>query len=221
MPPYMGDLAQYGMIAALSTRFEDTLALTRLILGGVLDRRPRLQLVCPHLGGALPYFVGQIDHQTMVLGRGAQHITRPPSAYLKRIYFDTVTPWPPAMRYCYEMIGPEWLLFGSDHPWIEPKLLAGMIDGLELPPGHRELIMGENARRLFRLGQGQDRLPVARPKGEGSDGTSGSGRDATSAKRGGWTGKLPALDALSPREGMSPPGTCHMACSSSPGRECQ
>jgi hypothetical protein len=44
------------------------------------------------VGGALPYLIGRIDHQTQVLKRGAEKIQKPPSEYLKQVYLDTVTP---------------------------------------------------------------------------------------------------------------------------------
>ena len=43
--------------------FEDTIAMARIIASGLLDRHPGLTLVCPHLGGAMPYLCGRMDHQ--------------------------------------------------------------------------------------------------------------------------------------------------------------
>ncbi len=53
--------------------------LARIILAGILDQYPNLKLVWPHVGGTLPYLIGRIDHQTQVLGGGADHIKNPPS----------------------------------------------------------------------------------------------------------------------------------------------
>jgi hypothetical protein len=76
--------------------FDTSIALCRIILSGILDEYPKLKLVCPHLGGTLPYLIGRIDHQTQVLKRGAEHITKPPSAYLKNVWLDIVSPSAPA-----------------------------------------------------------------------------------------------------------------------------
>ncbi|MEX2300282.1 MAG: amidohydrolase family protein, partial [Bryobacterales bacterium] len=78
----------YTMAAGLGLMFDTTIALSRIILAGILDQHPKLKLVCPHVGGALPYLIGRIDHQTQVLKRGAENITKPPSEYLKSIYLD-------------------------------------------------------------------------------------------------------------------------------------
>jgi len=141
----------YEMAAGLGLMFDTTIALTRLILAGVLEQHPKLKLVCPHVGGALPYLVGRIDHQTMVLKRGAEHIRRAPSEYLRNVYFDAVSPISLAIHYAYEFAGPDRLLYSSDHPWVDPALIAGNIESLKLPPASTAKIFAGNARKLFGL----------------------------------------------------------------------
>ncbi|MBM4435632.1 MAG: amidohydrolase [Actinobacteria bacterium] len=140
-----------NLVGALGLMFDTTIALARIILSGLLDRHPGLTLVCPHVGGALPYLIGRLDHQTMVLKRGAEHLTRAPSEYLRNVWFDTVSPWAAALRYGLEMVGPDRLLFASDHPWVEPDLIIPLVEGLNLPPADTEKVFNGNARRLFNL----------------------------------------------------------------------
>ena len=141
----------YEMTAGLGLMFDTTIALARLILSGVLDEYPNLKLVCPHVGGALPYLVGRLDHQTMVLKRGAEKIRRPPSEYLKQIWFDTVSPIGMAIRYGIDFAGPEKMLYSSDHPWVDPKTILGLVRGLKLPAETQAKVLGGNAKALFRL----------------------------------------------------------------------
>ncbi|MBA3441544.1 MAG: amidohydrolase, partial [Pyrinomonadaceae bacterium] len=141
----------YEMAAGLGLMFDTTTALTRIILAGILERHPKLKLVCPHVGGALPYLIGRIDHQTQVLKRGAENIRRAPSEYLKQVYLDTVTPIPLAIRYAYDFVGPDRLLFASDHPWVDPKLIVENIKSLNFPAEDERKIFEINARRLFKL----------------------------------------------------------------------
>ena len=141
----------YDMAAGLGLMFDTTIALARLILSGVLDEYPKLKLVCPHVGGALPYLVGRLDHQTMVLKRGAEKIRRPPSEYLKQIWFDTVSPIGMAIRYGIDFAGPEKMLYSSDHPWVDPKMILGLVRGLKLPVETEAKVLGGNAKALFRL----------------------------------------------------------------------
>jgi predicted TIM-barrel fold metal-dependent hydrolase len=141
----------YEMISTLGNMFDDTIGLSRLILSGLLDELPKLKLVCPHLGGTLPYIIGRMDHQVRVLKRGPKYLTRLPSEYLKQVWLDIVSPLPLAMRYCYDMLGPERLLFSSDRPWVAPADILGYFHSLKLPLEDEALILGQNARRLFSI----------------------------------------------------------------------
>jgi predicted TIM-barrel fold metal-dependent hydrolase len=141
----------YEMISALGNMFDNTIALTRLIMSGVLDELPKLRLVCPHLGGTLPYIIGRLDHQTQVLKRGPKCLTRAPSEYLKRVWLDIVSPLPAAMHFACDMMGADRLLYSSDHPWVEPKLILDGLRSLKLPATDEEKILQGNARKLFNL----------------------------------------------------------------------
>lgn len=139
----------YEMTSFLGNMFDNTIALTRIIMAGILDRHPKLKLVCPHLGGTLPYIVGRLDHQTQVLKRGPKYLKKPPSEYLKQVYLDVVSPLPLAMKFAYEFAGPDRLLYASDHPWVDPSLIADDLRSLKLPAADERKIFTDNARKLF------------------------------------------------------------------------
>jgi predicted TIM-barrel fold metal-dependent hydrolase len=141
----------YEMTSSLGNMFDNTIALTRLIMSGILDELPKLKLVCPHLGGTLPYIIGRLDHQVTVLKRGPKNLTRIPSEYLKSVWLDIVSPLPLAMKFAVEFMGPRHLLYASDHPWVEPKLILNNLYSLKLPAADENLILRDNARQLFRL----------------------------------------------------------------------
>lgn len=141
----------YEMTPMLGLMFDTTIALCRLILSGVLERHPNLKLVCPHVGGALPYLIGRVDHQTMVLKRGAEQIKRAPSEYLKRVWFDTVTPIGLAIQYAYQFAGPAKILYSSDHPWVDPQIIIDQVDAQKFPESDRARIYSGNAKALFKL----------------------------------------------------------------------
>ncbi len=141
----------YTMAAGLGLMFDTTIALARIILAGILDQYPALKLVCPHVGGTLPYLIGRLDHQTQVLKRGAENIKRPPSEYLKQVWLDTVSPIALAIRYGIDFAGEDRMLYASDHPWVDPKMITGLVKSLKLPASMETKIFTTNARRLFRL----------------------------------------------------------------------
>ncbi|MEZ5275113.1 MAG: amidohydrolase family protein [Opitutaceae bacterium] len=148
-PVWVDPLADLEMIAAVGNMFEDTVALLRLILSGVLDRHPGLRLVCPHLGGALPFLIGRIEHQMTVLKRGPRHLKKRPVDYLRQVTFDIVSPQPSAIRLMLDLVGPGQLVFGSDYPWVQPSLVLDTLESLRLKPAELRAILFENAQRLF------------------------------------------------------------------------
>ena len=150
--PTWGDaIKDHWMIGMMGLQVDSSFALLRLILSGILVRLPNLQIVMPHVGGILPYMSGRIDHQTEVLGRARENITKPPSAYLRRIYLDTVSPSLQALHFAYQFSGENHLLFGTDHPWVDIPRFVSLIEKMEIPKKAKERIFGENAAALFDL----------------------------------------------------------------------
>jgi predicted TIM-barrel fold metal-dependent hydrolase len=141
----------YEMTSSLGNMFDDTIALTRIIMSGLLDRHPDLKLVCPHLGGTLPFMIGRIDHQVGVLKRGPQNLKHKPSEYLHRVWFDIISPPPTAIKYCYDLLGADRLIYGSDHPWVDPAVVSDALLSLQLPHEVEEKKKKKNAQRLFNL----------------------------------------------------------------------
>src|SRR5262249_45726374 len=96
--------------------FDTTLTVGSLISSGVLDRFPTLTLILSHGGGALPYLIGRFD---CMHGRSDPRATgivpaSPPSAYLRRMYYDTILHDGPALRYLASRVDVDRLVIGSD-----------------------------------------------------------------------------------------------------------
>lgn len=148
-PTMTEEVKGYELTSTLGNMFENTIALARIIASGLLDTHPRLKLVCPHLGGTLPYISGRMDHQVAELKRSNQKLSRRPTEYLRDIYFDIVSPLPEAMRFALDFCGADKLLFASDHPWVMPRYIIDPFSSLKLEPAVEEAIFSGNARRLF------------------------------------------------------------------------
>jgi len=149
VPTWGSVIKDYSMIPMVGLMMDTSIAMLRLILSGVMENYPNLQVVHPHCGGVLPYLMPRIVEQTEVKGRGRDHIKKSPETYYKQVYFDLVSPSVQAMRYAYDFSGPDKLLFGSDRPWIKIKTFIDLIDRLDLSTADRSKLMGENAAYLF------------------------------------------------------------------------
>jgi aminocarboxymuconate-semialdehyde decarboxylase len=150
-PPGDPNLKRFDLDIIVGFGAQEAIAVSTLIFGGVLDRHPKLKLVCPHLGGTLPYICGRMDHQLAVLKRGPQNLQRKPSEYLRSIYMDIVSPLPEAMRFALDFSSADKLLFSSDHPWVQPKEILDPFRSLNLPAATEAKILSGNARQLFKL----------------------------------------------------------------------
>jgi predicted TIM-barrel fold metal-dependent hydrolase len=152
VPTWGEYIKDYSMIPMVGLMVDHSFAMLRLILSGVLERYPNLQVVQPHAGGVLPYLWGRIKNQTEVMGRGMENITQPPSIYYQRVYLDMVSPSALAMRFAYDFAGPNRLLFGSDHPWVDIRNFIKLIDEMDISQEDKAKIFGLNAQRLFKIG---------------------------------------------------------------------
>ena len=135
--------------------FDTTLAVGSLISSGVLDRFPALTLILAHGGGAVPYLIGRFDcmhGRSDRAGTGIAAVS-PPSAYLRRMYYDTLLHDAQALRYLASRVTVDRLLIGSDDsfpPADHDPLGSLRRAGFSHEEIHR---IGElNPRAMFRLG---------------------------------------------------------------------
>lgn len=146
-------LAGYGHapLLALGFTFETTAAVTRLILGGVLERHPQLRLILAHTGGTLPFLAGRLDACTRVDENSARNLRKPFSEYLRMMYFDGVAYHAPAVRCALDLVGPERILFGTDHPFgiADADACIGAIRQVAATQQNANAMLGANAEKLF------------------------------------------------------------------------
>jgi aminocarboxymuconate-semialdehyde decarboxylase len=149
-------LGQYTLNTVIAWPTEVTIAAARLIFSGVMERHPGLRLVLSHGGGTLPYLAGRLDlayhapkHEANPACRA--NITKPPSHYLARFYYDTVVGSPASLRFLIDLVGADRVMFGTDFPYE-----IGDADGAtalpvlqQLPSAQREKILGQNAREVL------------------------------------------------------------------------
>jgi aminocarboxymuconate-semialdehyde decarboxylase len=109
-------LADYYLANTVGNPVETTVALSRLIFSGMLDRHPALRLCSVHGGGYLPTYLGRSDHAWHARP-DAHTCERPPSSYLRRIWTDSLVYSPSALRALVDAVGADRVLLGSDYPF--------------------------------------------------------------------------------------------------------
>jgi aminocarboxymuconate-semialdehyde decarboxylase len=149
------DLEGYGGALQLSLGrvIEVSVAASRLVLSGLMERHPNLKIVMSHTGGALPYQSGRMDKN----GKGAK-LPRPPSTYIRRMYTDTVSPHSMGMKFAIEYYGIDHVMYGSDYPCWDPATALALIEEIGLSDADREKLFYGNARRILGLGDATARV---------------------------------------------------------------
>jgi predicted TIM-barrel fold metal-dependent hydrolase len=123
----------------------------RLILAGVFDRHPSLQVVLGHWGELIPFYLGRIDVR---LHRLAGHLRRSPAEYFTTNFH--VTPGGleslPPLLLCASVLGADRILYSADHPFGAPTLGRAFIDEAPIAETDKDKIAYKNAEALLRLG---------------------------------------------------------------------
>ena len=99
-----------------------------------------------NLGGTLPFVLERMDHIDRI-----RHAEDPPaSARLRRVFVDTASFGPRAIRATVEALGADRVLFGTDHPIFDTRFC---LEGLApLPPRIADAVGGGNAADLLGIG---------------------------------------------------------------------
>jgi aminocarboxymuconate-semialdehyde decarboxylase len=147
---YLPRLEPYHLTNIIGNPLDTTIALSRLILGGVLIRHPGIRFYFAHGGGYIPYLYGRIDHAYEARSDTSSAIDVLPSSLLERCYFDTITHARSSLRYLIDSMGDERVVVGTDYPAdMADTEIARTLSELDLSEAARERIEHENAERLF------------------------------------------------------------------------
>jgi aminocarboxymuconate-semialdehyde decarboxylase len=132
---------------------EETIALASLIHEGVLDRFPKLKICFAHGGGYLPFYAGRMDRAFEARPETREHIDITPSAYLPRLYYDTVIYNQPQLEFLVRKVGFGRVVMGSDYPvFLAETDPVGFVRGAKgISKSAQEAILWRNAARLLDL----------------------------------------------------------------------
>ena len=163
LAPVGYDLLQdYDLPRVLGREVDLTVATTRLIAGGVLDRFPDLKLVIAHFGGG----IAAVKDRLLAKGYRFGTLKRPFADYFDMLYFDLAgfEGGLAALHCALQGIRPERLVFASDYPqdftgvntdtgrgMKELKAYIDTVRALALSDATKEAILGRTAAQLLKL----------------------------------------------------------------------
>ncbi|WP_226361584.1 amidohydrolase family protein [Pseudonocardia sp. ICBG1142] len=122
----------------------------RLVLAGIFDELPGLQIISGHWGEMVPFFLPRLDD---VLSPGDTGLSRTISdTYRSHVW---VTPsgmyHRPQFDYVREVVGIDRIIWSTDYPFLHLDGTQEFLSGLDLSHGEREQITHGNAARLLGL----------------------------------------------------------------------
>lgn len=124
----------------------------RLILAGVFDRLPTLQLIIGHMGEMIPFMLERIND---TLTPVAPHLQRPVAEYFLRHFHITTSGFfsDPPLLLALQVMGADRILFSVDYPFSANERGRAFLDHAAISPVDKEKIGHLNAERLLRLEQ--------------------------------------------------------------------
>ena len=132
--------------------YRTTLMIERMILKGLFEKYQNLRLCLSHGGGLVAFNIWRLDHAFHLRPEFRKHISEPPSAYLRRLFFDSIVHSTAALRYLIDAVGADRIVIGTDYPMAMGDFDAvGKIDDLNLSAEDRDQVLGENALRALKL----------------------------------------------------------------------
>jgi predicted TIM-barrel fold metal-dependent hydrolase len=151
--PYRG----YGHMLpgpALGFAAETALQVVRLVLSGLFDRLPQLQIVLGHLGEGLPFWLYRLDYEFTKpwIARDPRcRCEHPPSHYIRANTWAATSGHLQASAFAatHAELGAGRMLFASDYPYESAGETAAFVRAQLADDAEREQVLHGNAAALF------------------------------------------------------------------------
>ena len=124
-----------------------------LVFGGVMDACPDLRICFSHGGGYTCYSVGRMDRGWNSQPEAARQNSQPPSAYLRRFYYDCIVYTERALRFLIDSVGVDRVVFGTDWPYdmAQDWPVSWILSMESLTQDEKDAVLWKNLESLLGL----------------------------------------------------------------------
>jgi aminocarboxymuconate-semialdehyde decarboxylase len=152
--------SRYALPNSVGNLVDRAVTFGTLVFGGIMDRYPGLKICLAHAGGYSAFGAARMDKtwraaemEVPEFADAKANITRPPSEYLSRFYYDSCTYTEATLRFVIDAVGIDRVVLGTDYP--APMVQDDPVGWLEKMPGiteaERTAILSTNPARMLGL----------------------------------------------------------------------
>jgi uncharacterized protein len=122
----------------------------RLMISGLFDRFPRLNIIIGHMGEDLPFSIARAE---AVLSRGVNHLKRRLGEYFQEHFYITTSGYftVPPLLCAMQVVGADHILFSVDYPYSPNTVGRKFLDALPVSHDDLQKISHGNAERLLKV----------------------------------------------------------------------
>jgi 5-carboxyvanillate decarboxylase len=155
----IGPMLEVGLDGAIfGFGVETGMHLLRLIITGIFDRYPDLQIMVGHMGEALPFWLYRIDYMHQASVRSQRYARMRPlkktvTEYMRSNVLITTSgmAWAPAIKFAQSVLGEDRVMYAMDYPYQFVPDEVRTHDLLDVPLAVKKKLMQTNAERWFKL----------------------------------------------------------------------
>ncbi len=146
-------LREYYLGNLIGNPVETARCIADVVFSGLLEQFPKLKICFAHAGGAAPFLWGRWEHGYRWRTEPRAKINRPPSEYLKLLYFDTISHSAAGLEYLLRQVGADHVALGSDYPFdMGPEEPVGFVESVPgLSEEEKRKILHDTPARLLKL----------------------------------------------------------------------
>ena len=121
-----------------------------LVLSGVFDRHPDLQVILGHWGEMIPFYLDRLDE---ALPRALTGLERTIGDYVRQNAYLTPSGMfsQAQLRFCVDTVGVDRVLWSVDYPFIGTERASAFLDEADLSADAKEAVAHRTTERLLGL----------------------------------------------------------------------
>lgn len=125
------------------------IALIRMIISGLFDKYPNLQIISGHWGELVPFYLNRLDDQqakTLQLKHSFSY-------YFKHNIYITPSGFfnENQLQYCVNEIGADRIIYSADYPFLKDENARLFLENSSISEEDKEKIAFKNAEKLLRF----------------------------------------------------------------------